>query len=217
MTTTRLPEAAAHPVRRRSHRMKRLFDVTVAASALLLVSPLLLAIAVAVKLDSQGPVLFQQLRVGRGGTLFRIKKFRTMIDGAERLAPHISPTTDPRVTRVGRLLRHWYLDELPQLVNVLTGDMSLVGPRPETPEFVAQYLPAERHVLRVRPGLVGPSTLAFMDEEARLAEADDPLTLYTDDIMRRRVQADLTYLDRASFWFDIRLLLQQLWAILRRI
>ncbi|HET9997585.1 MAG TPA: sugar transferase, partial [Nocardioides sp.] len=136
-------------------------DRIVAVTALVLLSPVLVMIAAAVSLSSPGGVIYRQVRVGQGGLPFRILKFRTMVDGADRLAANISPAGDPRITPVGRVLRSSYLDELPQLVNVVRGDMRLVGPRPETPEYVALYTPDERRVLEVKPGLVGPSTVAF--------------------------------------------------------
>jgi len=190
--------------------------VLVCLVALLLLSPVLAAIAVAVRLDSSGPVLFRQTRIGRDGKPFRILKFRTMVDGASRLAANVSPDGDPRVTRTGAFLRRTYLDELPQLINVLRGDMSLVGPRPETPEFVALYNDDERRVLTVRAGLVGPSTLEFMNEAQLLAEADDAVALYQQELVHARARADLTYLDAQSLRHDIRLLVRQLVAILGR-
>jgi lipopolysaccharide/colanic/teichoic acid biosynthesis glycosyltransferase len=196
---------------------KRAFDVVVSLVALLLLVPVLLAIALAVKLDSPGPVLYRQRRVTRGGRLFRLLKFRTMVVGADRLAPNVSPSGDPRVTRLGRFLRRSYLDELPQLFNVLLGDMSLVGPRPETPEFVALFTPEERRVLTVRPGLAGPSTLRFMDETDLLASADDPVSYYVTTVLHDRVTADLSYLERCSIGYDIRLLCTQVLAIVKRL
>ena len=196
---------------------KRAFDFVVSLVALILLVPVLAIIALAVKVDSPGPVFYRQLRVRRGGQLFRLLKFRTMVVDADRLAPNVSATGDPRVTRVGRFLRRSYLDELPQLVNVLRGDMSLVGPRPETPEFVELYTPEERRVLRVRPGLIGPSTLAFMDEAELLAEAADPVSYYRSTVLHDRVRADLGYLTRRSLAYDIRLLVVQALAILRRL
>jgi lipopolysaccharide/colanic/teichoic acid biosynthesis glycosyltransferase len=196
---------------------KRAFDLAVSAVALVLLLPVLLVIALAVRLDSPGPVLYRQQRVTRGGRLFRLLKFRTMVVDADRLAPNVSASGDPRVTMVGRFLRRTYLDELPQLFNVLRGDMSLVGPRPETPEFVALFTPEERQVLTVRPGLAGPSTLAFMDEAELLAAADDPVAYYTTTVLHDRVRADLTYLDRCSLGYDIRLLCAQVLAIARRL
>jgi lipopolysaccharide/colanic/teichoic acid biosynthesis glycosyltransferase len=196
---------------------KRVFDICVSLVSLLLLTPVLLAIALAVKLSSPGPVFYRQERVSRNGRLFRLLKFRTMVVGADRLAPNVSATGDPRVTGVGGFLRRWYLDELPQLLNVLRGDMSLVGPRPETPEFVALYTQEERRVLAVRPGLAGPSTLAFMDEAELLAREPDPVSYYVTTVLHDRVLADLTYLERSSVGYDVRLLCKQVLAIARRL
>jgi len=192
-----------------------LFDRLVALVALVVLSPVLLVIAACVRLGSRGPVVFRQVRVGQHGRPFEVLKFRTMVVGADRMSANISPDGDPRVTPVGGFLRRWYLDELPQLVNVLRGDMCLVGPRPETPEYVALYTPEERRVLSVRPGLAGPSTLGFMDEASRLAEADDPTTHYRDVLLHERVRLDLQYLERRSLVYDLRLLLRQVLAIVR--
>lgn len=196
---------------------KRVLDIAVSLTALLLLVPVLVVIAALVKLSSPGPVFYRQQRVSRGGRLFQLFKFRTMVVGADRLAPNVSATGDPRVTRVGSFLRRSYLDELPQLVNVLCGDMSLVGPRPETPEFVALYTPDERRVLTVRPGLAGPSTLAFMDEADLLARASDPVSFYVTTVLHDRVRADLAYLEQQSIGYDIRLLASQVLAIVRRL
>ena len=196
---------------------KRVFDIAVSLAALILLVPVLAVIALLVKLSSPGPVFYRQRRVSRGGRLFQLFKFRTMVVGADRLAPNVSATGDPRVTRVGSFLRRSYLDELPQLLNVLRGDMSLVGPRPETPEFVDLYTPEERRVLTVRPGLAGPSTLAFMDEADLLARAPDPVSFYETTVLHERVRADLAYLERRSIGYDIRLLAQQVMAIVGRL
>jgi lipopolysaccharide/colanic/teichoic acid biosynthesis glycosyltransferase len=186
---------------------KRAFDIVVAAAALAILAPVLAAVAAAVKLDSRGPVLFVQQRIGRGGRPFEILKFRTMVVGAERLGPNVSATEDARLTRVGRLLRRCFLDEAPQLVNVLRGDMSLVGPRPETPEYAALLSADERRILSVRPGMAGPSTLAYSAcEAALLADQEDPDRFYRDQLLRARVRADLDYLDRAGLSEDIRVL-----------
>ena len=201
----------------RGDATKRAFDVVVSLVALVLLSPLLGVLAIAVLLDTSRPVMFRQTRVGMYGHPFRLLKFRTMVVDAERLGANVSPTDDPRVTRTGRFLRRWYLDELPQLVNVIKGDMSLVGPRPETPEFVALFTPEERRVLTVRAGIAGPSTLAFMDEAELLAEADNAEQLYEQQILHDRVRADLSYLDQRSMAYDVRLLLAQVTAIVRRL
>ena len=190
-------------------------DRLVAGVALVLLAPLELAIGAVIRLTSPGPVVYRQVRVGQGGRAFSILKFRTMVDGADRLGANVSPTGDPRVTPVGGFLRRWYLDELPQLVNVVRGDMRLVGPRPETPEYVALYTRHERRVLDVKPGLVGPSTLAFMDEPERLAAAPDPAAHYERVLLHERVGLDLAYLDRRSTRSDLVLLFRQGAAILR--
>jgi lipopolysaccharide/colanic/teichoic acid biosynthesis glycosyltransferase len=195
----------------------RIFDQVVAVVAVVLLSPLLLAIGLLVMLTSRGPAFYNQVRVGLNGRAFRIHKFRTMVVGADRRAANVSAAGDPRVTRVGRVLRATYLDELPQLVNVIKGDMSLVGPRPETPEYVARYSPEERRVLSIRPGIVGPSTLGFMDEAAVLAEAADPVVHYETVMLHERVRLDLAYLKDQSFSYDVRLLCRQLVAIVRRV
>jgi lipopolysaccharide/colanic/teichoic acid biosynthesis glycosyltransferase len=194
--------------------MRGLPDRVLSALALVVLLPVLLVIAGLVRLSSPGGVIYRQVRVGQGGVPFRILKFRTMVDGADRLAANVSPTNDPRVTPVGRVLRSWYLDELPQLVNVLRGDMRLVGPRPETPEYVALYTPEERRVLEVKPGLVGASTVGFMDEAERLAAADDPAGHYEAVLLHERVRLDLEYLERRSAAYDIQLLLRQALAII---
>jgi lipopolysaccharide/colanic/teichoic acid biosynthesis glycosyltransferase len=193
----------------------QVFDRLVALASLVLLSPVMALIALAVRLSSPGPVLFRQVRVGLQGKPFEILKFRTMVDGADRLAENVSPEGDPRITSVGRFLRAWYLDELPQFVNVVKGDMSLVGPRPETPEYVALYTPAERRVLEVRPGLAGPSTLAHMDEAERLASVDDPAEHYRNVLLHERVQMDIGYLEKKSLVYDVGLLLRQVVAIAR--
>jgi lipopolysaccharide/colanic/teichoic acid biosynthesis glycosyltransferase len=196
--------------------LKNVLDRLIAAIALVVLTPVLLVVLLAVRMDSRGPGLFRQVRVGRNGRRFEILKFRTMVNGADRMAANVSPTGDPRVTRVGGFLRRWYLDELPQLINVLKGDMSLVGPRPETPEYAALYTADEHRVLTVRPGLVGPSTLGFMDEAERLAMADDPADHYATVLLHERVRLDLDYLDRRSLPYDLALLFRQAWAIVAR-
>lgn len=208
-------EATAGDVPRPSNPAKLVMDVTVAGLALLFLAPMLVCIAVLVRLDSRGPALYRQQRVGKDGRLFWILKFRSMVVDQDPGAVNVSAAGDPRVTRIGRYLREYYLDELPQLVNVVKGDMSLVGPRPETPEFVERYTPGERRVLAVRPGLVGPSTLGFMDEAERLAASPDPVACYEDVLMHERVQLDLQYLAVGSLRYDVALLSRQALAILR--
>lgn len=183
--------------------MLRAFDVAVSLATLVLLSPLFAVIAVVVKLTTPGPVFYRGPRIGRFGTEFSILKFRSMRSGAT--GPSITRADDPRVTPVGRFLRRWKLDELPQFVNVLRGEMSLVGPRPEAPEYVLLYSAEERSVLRVRPGITSPASLCYRDEEALLtgeAWRDE----YVNRIMRDKLRMDLDWLDRRTFGSDLRLL-----------
>jgi lipopolysaccharide/colanic/teichoic acid biosynthesis glycosyltransferase len=183
--------------------LKRAFDVSCAAVGLVLSSPFVLAGAIAVKLDSPGPAFYKGSRVGRGGRPFRMLKLRSMISGAD--GPSVTVASDPRVTRVGRWLRRSKLDELPQLVNVLRGEMSLVGPRPEHADYVKLYSPEQRRVLSMRPGITGPAVLAFVDEEAMLSGAHAE-TIYEREVMPRKLALDLDYVDRHSFGGDLRIL-----------
>ena len=193
---------------------KRLFDLLLAAAGLLLLSPLLLAIAAAIRLDTPGPALFRQQRVGRGGRPFRIHKFRTMVADAPARGPGLTIGDDARITRVGRFLRAKRLDELPQLIDVLRGDMSLVGPRPELPRYVAHYPAALRErVLAVRPGITDPSSLAYLDEAERLAAAADPEREYVEVILPAKLAAAADYADRASLATDLGVIWRTLRAI----
>jgi len=191
---------------------KRTFDLLVASLVLAVISPLLLLVAAIVRLDSPGPVLFRQERVGRHGVPFRIHKFRTM-----RHQPHETPGLpitvgdDARVTRSGRWLRRMRLDELPQLLDVLAGSMSLVGPRPEVPRYVALYPPELRErALAVRPGITDPASLEFVDEAELLARAADPEREYVEVILPRKVLRAAEYAERATLASDLGVLLRTL-------
>jgi lipopolysaccharide/colanic/teichoic acid biosynthesis glycosyltransferase len=186
---------------------KRLFDIALSLLALVLLCPLLLAVALWVRLDSRGPVLFRQQRVGRGGRLFAILKFRTMQVNAEAAGLQITVGQDPRITRTGRWLRRSKLDELPQLLNVLRGEMSMVGPRPEVPRYVALY-PADQRatVLSVRPGITDLASLAFRDESTLLARSADPERTYVEEILPIKLRHACDYVARRSLWLDLRIL-----------
>jgi lipopolysaccharide/colanic/teichoic acid biosynthesis glycosyltransferase len=192
---------------------KRLFDIVVSLAALLLLALPMLAVAAWIKFDSAGPVFFRQQRVGRHGVPFAIHKFRTMRHGAGGLA--LTVGDDARVTRAGRWLRRTRLDELPQLLDVLAGDMSLVGPRPEVPRYVALYPPGLRErALAVRPGLTDPASLAYIDEAALLAAAADPEREYVERILPAKLQAAAAYAERATLASDIAVLARTARALL---
>ncbi len=194
---------------------KRAFDLLIAALALLLLAPLLLAVALLIKLDSPGPVFFRQERVGRHGVPFRIHKFRTMREGAAGLA--ITVGADPRITKAGAFLRRTRIDELPQLIDVLQGTMSLVGPRPEVPRYVAHYPPELRErALAVRPGITDPVSLAYIDEAALLAAAADPEREYVERILPVKVQRQAEYAERASLATDLGVLCRTLGVLVRK-
>ena len=200
---------------------KRLFDLVASGLGLLLLVPLLLLMALAIKLDSPGPVFFRQARVGRHGVEFRIHKFRTMLHfersgsaGPQSAVAQLTVGADPRITRVGALLRRTRLDELAQLIDVLCGNMSLVGPRPEVPRYVATYPRDLRDkVLSVRPGITDPASLAFRDESAMLACAADPQREYIEIVLPAKLRLSARYIDEASFGTDLRLIVATLRAL----
>lgn len=197
--------------------LKRLFDLAVAGLGVLLLLPIFAAIAIAIKATSTGPVLFRQARVGRGERPFRIFKFRTMRPDPGSGRPSITIGDDPRITRVGAILRRFKLDELPQLFNVIRGDMSLVGPRPETPDFVALYPAAERReIFQVRPGITDNASIAFSNESDILGNVDDPLGYYVDVILPRKRALYLDYVRHRSCFGDIRIIWRTMVVILNR-
>jgi lipopolysaccharide/colanic/teichoic acid biosynthesis glycosyltransferase len=195
--------------------MKRAFDVAASFVGLVLTSPIVLAAAIAVKVGSPGPAFYSGPRVGRNGTTFRIYKLRTMRAGADANGPQVTAADDVRITSVGRFLRQTKIDEIPQLLNVLRGEMSLVGPRPEHPEYVERYEPDQRLGLSVRPGMTGPSALAFIDEE-ELLKSGNPEATYLETIMPRKVALDIEYVRNATFAGDMRILLDTVFMVLRR-
>jgi lipopolysaccharide/colanic/teichoic acid biosynthesis glycosyltransferase len=194
--------------------LRRAMDVAAAAAGLVVLSPLMLVIALLIRLHDGGPALYRAERVGKGGRPFHLYKFRTMIVDAGKRGPGITRAGDPRITRTGRWLRRTKLDELPQLLNVLLGDMSLVGPRPEDPRYVALYTDRQREVLRARPGITGPASLAFRHEEALLSGGDWEAH-YTNEVMPAKLALDREYLSRRTVISDVRLVLLTI-ASLRR-
>ncbi len=195
--------------------LRRAFDLAAASLGLLGLSPVLLIVAVAIATSSPGPVFFRQVRIGRFGVPFRIFKFRTMRIDAEAAGGQLTVEGDPRITRVGRLLRASKLDELPQLINVVRGEMALVGPRPEVPRYVALYDDRQRRVLDVRPGITDPASIRYRDENAILARADDPEAAYVDVVMPHKLELNLAYLERRTLASDVGVILATFARLLR--
>ena len=189
--------------------------MAVAFTALVVLSPLLLFISVLILLDSRGPVLYRQRRVGLNGRDFHILKFRTMHPGAEGQGLLTTGQSDQRVTRPGRFLRHYKLDELPQLFNILKGDMRFVGPRPVVRKYVELYTPAQKRVLTVKPGLTDYASLEFIQEGDLLANAEDPEMLYIQEIMPAKLALNLKYIDERGAGKDIRIIFRTLDRIFR--
>jgi len=187
--------------------LKRVFDICFSAVLLVLLSPLLLVFALAVALTSPGGAFFRQVRVGRGGRTFMLLKFRSMRPGSEAQGQLTIGGRDPRITGVGYFLRKTKLDELPQLWNVLRGDMSVVGPRPEVPKYVTLYTAEQRAVLGVRPGITGMASLHYIDENELLARAADPESAYIHEVMPAKLALDLRYVREHGFLLDLRIIL----------
>ena len=193
---------------------KRLLDILISLAALILLSPLFLFIAIAVRVSSRGPAFFRQDRVGLRGETFRILKFRTMTAGEAHAAPLVTSSDDSRVTAIGRFLRRWKLDELPQFFNVLLGDMSIVGPRPEVRHYVEMYSDEQRRVLSVKPGMTDEASIQYAGEERILAECDDIEATYVHEIMPRKLELNLKYIDERSLWRDVVLMLRTVVEVL---
>ena len=194
---------------------KRLFDVVCSAFGLLLLAPLLLVLAVLIKVADRGPILFLQERVGRHGQRFKIWKYRTMVVNAEKLGGSITAGKDPRITPIGRWLRKTKCDELPQLWNVLRGDMSFVGPRPEVPRYVALYTPEQRKVLELKPGITDLATLEFRHEEELLNRAVDVETFYVRECVPRKIALNLSYARGANLLTDLKIILRTVYPFRR--
>lgn len=196
--------------------LKRVFDVLLSAFGLVILSPLLLICAVWVLVDSKGPVFYKQDRVGRKGLIFKLIKFRSMKTGSDRSGLLTIGGRDARITRSGYYLRKYKLDELPQLLNVIRGDMSLVGPRPEVPKYVALYTPEQRLVLEVRPGITDWASLKYFDENEILGKTEDPEQVYINEIMPIKLSINIEYLHSRSLLTDFKIILLTLRRIIRR-
>lgn len=195
--------------------MKRLFDILLSGLGLLIISPLFLIVAIWIKLDSPGPIFYRQVRVGRYNKDFRIFKFRSMRIGSDKGSLVTIGGRDPRITRSGYFIRKFKIDELPQLINVLVGDMSLVGPRPEVRHYVNYWTEEQMHVLDVRPGITDPASIKFRNENELLAQAEDPEKYYIEVIMQEKIKLYLNYVKKNSLWYDIKLIFQTFWVIIK--
>lgn len=193
--------------------MKRIFDVTASGLGLLLLSPLFLIVAIWIRLDSPGPVFYRQTRVGRYNKDFRLLKFRSMRIGSDKKGLITVGGRDPRVTRSGYWIRKYKLDELPQLINVFKGDMSLVGPRPEVRKYVDLYTPEQLHVLDVRPGITDMASIRYRNENELLEQAADPEQFYRDTVMQDKLRINLEYVSDHSFFKDIKIILMTFKAV----
>lgn len=193
--------------------MKRLFDIVASGLALIVLSPLFLIIAIWIKLDSKGPVFYRQVRVGWKNKDFRIFKFRSMRVGADKGSLVTIGGHDPRVTKSGYFIRKFKFDELPQMINVFVGDMSLVGPRPEVRHYVDYWTPEQMHVLDVRPGITDPASIKFRNENELMEKAEDPEKYYIEVIMQEKIRLYLEYVEKHSFFYDIALIFKTFWVI----
>jgi len=196
--------------------LKHLFGTIFSAIGLIITFPILLFFALLIKLNSKGPVFYRGKRVGRVGNLFKMYKFRTMVVEAEKLGGPSTADDDPRITKIGRLLRKFKLDELPQLINVLKGEMSFVGPRPEVQHYVDMFTEEEKAILSVRPGITDWASLWNPDEGAILAGSSDPEKAYMEKIRPQKIKLQMKYVREQSFWSDLKIIFLTLKAIVIR-
>lgn len=195
--------------------MKRVFDICASFVGLLMLAPLFLFLMLLVVLGSKGPAFYSQVRVGRNGKEFNLLKFRSMRTDADKSMRLTVGERDPRITSIGFFLRKYKLDELPQLVNVLKGEMSVVGPRPEVPEYVALYTEEQLKVLSVRPGLTDPASIAYIKENALLAHSSDPQKTYIEEVMPAKLAMNLAYLQKRNFFSDLGLIFKTIGKIFK--
>ena len=194
--------------------LKRIFDITLSLFGLIILLPFMLIIAILIKLDSKGPVFFKQVRVTKNGREFKIFKYRTMRVGSDKYS-QITVGKDNRITKVGAFLRKYKLDEIPQLINVLLGDMSLVGPRPEVPKYVALYTKEQKEILKVRAGITDYASIEFSDENDLLASEEDPEKAYIEKVMPKKIELNKKYISEISILTDIKIILLTIKKILK--
>lgn len=196
-------------------KIKRVFDFIASLCGLIVLSPILIIIAICIKIDSKGPVFFLQKRVGKNKEIFEIYKFRTMVTDAENLGKQITVGNDSRITRVGKIIRKCKLDEIPQLINVLKGEMSLVGPRPEVPKYVDLYDNYQEQVLLVKPGITDYASIEFRNENDILGGSINPEKTYIDEIMPAKIELNMKYIKNISLVEDFKLIINTILAILK--
>lgn len=194
--------------------LKRIFDITLSLFGLIILLPFMLIIAILIKIVSKGPVFFKQIRVTKNGKEFKIFKYRTMRVGSDKYS-QITVGKDDRITKLGSFLRKYKLDEIPQLINVLIGDMSLVGPRPEVPKYVALYTDEQKEILKVRAGITDYASIEFSDENDLLASEEDPEKAYIEKIMPKKIELNKKYLSEISILTDIKIILLTIKKILK--
>lgn len=195
---------------------KRLFDICASIGGLLVLALPFCMVAIIIKLTSKGPVYFRQKRVGKNGKTFRIYKFRTMTVNAEAQGMQITVGADRRITKIGQILRKTKVDELPQLINVLKGEMSFVGPRPEVPRYVELYSDYQKNILKIKPGITELASIVYRDENEVLAQSEDPEKTYIEEIMPKKIELNMEYMQKMSFWYDIKLIFKTFAAVVKR-
>ena len=194
---------------------KRVFDAIAAGLGLLFLFPVFIVIAVLIKIEDGGSVFFRQERVGQNWKTFRIYKFRTMVENAEKLGAQVTTGDDPRITRIGRFLRKYKLDELPQLINVVKGEMSLVGPRPEVPRYAKLFKQDYDEILKVKPGITDFASIEYKDENELLRGVSDPEKVYVNKILPEKIRYYKKYIEKISFLTDFALIIRTLWRIVK--
>ena len=194
---------------------KRIFDFVASFCGLIALSPMFFVIAILIKREDGGRVFFRQTRVGQNGKLFKIYKFRTMVENAEKMGSQVTKGDDPRITRIGKILRKYKLDEFPQLINVIKGEMSLVGPRPEVPKYVKFFEEDYKEILKVKPGITDYASLEYKDENELLKEADDPEKVYLEKILPEKIKYYKRYLKEIGFFTDLKLILRTIVGVFK--
>lgn len=195
--------------------LKRLIDFILSLVGLIILLPVFIVIAILIKKEDGGSIFFRQTRVGQNGKIFKIYKFRTMVENAEKLGAQITKGDDPRITKIGKILRKYKLDELLQLINVLKGEMSLVGPRPEVPKYVNAYKEKYKEILKVKPGITDFAALEYIDEERLLKGAKDPEKIYIEKILPEKIKYYEKYIKQMSFLTDLKIILKTILRIVR--